>query len=482
MTIRAVFFDMGGTIQTFGYSRELRLAATPGLQDLLVSAGINLPVDMQQLYTLVTEGLARYHQWNIHSLQELPPHQVWKEYILTGYPVDSRILESIAEELMVYIETHYYHRQMRPEIPRVLQTIQDMGLKIGLISNVCSRGQVPRNLAEYNIAHFFNPVVLSSEYGWRKPDPAIFHYAARLAHVPTSECIYVGDRVARDIVGARKAGFRQAIQIVHDYDHGEADEGAIPDAVITEMSSLIDILKQDQTESRQARLTSPPDACHVRALLFDAGDILYYRPKRGTKFTEFLSDLGLDASACHTAEREKLVQMAYRGQINQDQYRQAILSLYGVCDPRQVERGKQILADEDNSVQFFDGVRQTLLDLKRQGYLLGIVTDTANPIHVKLGWFEQGGFEHVWDSIISSQEIGVRKPDPAIYRAAMQQLGVTSDQTAFVGHKLSELDGARAVGIKTIAFNYDENAQADYYIKQFSELLKLPILAIEVNP
>ena len=34
MTIRAVFFDMGGTIQTFSYTRELRLAATPGLQEL----------------------------------------------------------------------------------------------------------------------------------------------------------------------------------------------------------------------------------------------------------------------------------------------------------------------------------------------------------------------------------------------------------------------------------------------------------------
>ena len=42
MIIRAVFFDMGGTIQTFSYTRELRLAATPGLQELLQSAGIKL--------------------------------------------------------------------------------------------------------------------------------------------------------------------------------------------------------------------------------------------------------------------------------------------------------------------------------------------------------------------------------------------------------------------------------------------------------
>ena len=71
----------------------------------------------------------------------------------------------------------------------------------------------------------------------------------------------------------------------------------------------------------------------------------------------------------------------------------------------------------------------------------------------------------------------MRKPDPRIYGAAMQQLGVTSDQVVFVGHKPSELDGAHAVGMKTIAFNYEKNAQADFYIQQFPELLKLPVIA-----
>jgi putative hydrolase of the HAD superfamily len=117
-----------------------------------------------------------------------------------------------------------------------------MGLKIGLISNVNSRGQVPLNLSEYNLRHYFDPIVLSSEYGYRKPDPAIFHYAARLANAPTSRCAYVGDRVTRDIEGARRAGFGLAVQIRHNFDHGENDDGALPDAVIDSMTELLDIL------------------------------------------------------------------------------------------------------------------------------------------------------------------------------------------------------------------------------------------------
>ncbi len=107
---------------------------------------------------------------------------------------------------------------------------------------------------------------------------------------------------------------------------------------------------------------------------------------------------------------------------------------------------------------------------------LGIITDTAQPLHVKLSKLERGGIGHLWDSITPSSEVGVHKPDPQIYHLAMDQLGVTPEHSLFVGHKASELDGARNVGMKTVAFNYDSDAKADFYIQDFSELASLPIL------
>lgn len=173
------------------------------------------------------------------------------------------------------------------------------------------------------------------------------------------------------------------------------------------------------------------------------------------------------------AELKKAIEYkAYRGLISHDDYRESIVRLYDLSEPEQIAQGKQALIDDDANVTFFDGVPETLQELKRQGYLLGIVTDTANSISAKLSWFERGGFGNVWDSIISSMDIGVRKPDPSIYQAALQQLGVRPDQAVFVGHRSYELEGARAVGIPTIAFNYDPDARADCYIGAFSELLE----------
>jgi putative hydrolase of the HAD superfamily len=477
MTVQAVFFDMGGTIETFGWTPEYRLQETAGIRQRLVQAGIVLDLTDRQLHEIISAGLDAYHQVSLQTMDEMPPERVWNEYVLPGYPLDRKKLSAIAEELMCFIETHWFQRAMRPEVPGVLQAIHKMGLKIGLISNVNSRGQVPTNLELYGIHHYFDPIVLSSEYGRRKPDPAIFHYAARLANVPTSECLYIGDRIARDVVGARKAGFHLAVQIINEFDHGEVDNGAEPDAVITKMTELLDILKEELDQSKSTSLRSIQPSGQVRALLFDAGDILYFRPERDQKFQAFLNALGLADKEIPDAARNALKGQAYHGSITQDQFREAVLNLYGVNDPEQIVCGKLAMEEDDNNIRFFEGVRETLTSLKDKGFLLGIITDTAMPLHVKLKWFENGGFVHVWDSIISSQELGIQKPAPEIYAAALQQLGLSADQAAFVGHDVDELQGARTSGMKIIAFNNGESAKADFYIKTFSDLLKIPIIS-----
>lgn len=107
---------------------------------------------------------------------------------------------------------------------------------------------------------------------------------------------------------------------------------------------------------------------------------------------------------------------------------------------------------------------------------MGIVTDTAQPLSVKINKLERGGIGHFWDSIIPSSEVGVQKPDPKIYHLALEQLNVAPHQAVFVGHKSTELEGAKNIGLKTIAFNYEQDAKADFYIEDFSELAQLAIL------
>ncbi len=481
MAIRSVFFDMGGTIETFSFTRESRLQATPEISRRLQSVGVELNLNNEHLFEVVSQGLESYHQWSLKSLEELPAARVWQEFILADYDVDPAAVSAVSEDLMLWVETRYYDRMLRPEVPGVLEAIQRMGLGIGLISNVCSRGQVPTSLDRYGIRRYFNPVVLSSEYGRRKPDPAIFHYAARLANVPTGKSLYVGDRIARDVVGAHRAGFGLAIQIRHDFDDGEEDTGDTPDAVIGQMTELLDILRAEQDRSISQTASRRTSHRGISAFFFDAEGILYYRRDRRRRLKAFLRDLGLDPDEIPLDKMEALRHQACRGLIGQDECREAILRLYGVTEPEHIERGMRIMDEEDNRVIFFKGVRETLNSLKGMGYMLGVITDSAFPVHVKIGWFERGGFGHVWDSIVSSNELGIRKPDPGIFQASLKQLGLPSDQAVFVGHKASELDGARVAGMRTIALKCEEPVAADFHVDKFSDLLRVPLVAQSTN-
>src|SRR4030065_1731506 len=108
----------------------------------------------------------------------------------------------------------------------------------------------------------------------------------------------------------------------------------------------------------------------ISALFFDAGDVLDYRPERGKKLASFLQDLSLKITDNHLVQKEILTNQAFQGRMTQAQYREAMLRIYGVTQPEQIERGKQVLAEENNDVRFFDGVAQILASLKQQGYLL----------------------------------------------------------------------------------------------------------------
>ena len=473
MNIQMVFFDMGGTIDTHRHDRAAGLKATVDIRNLLTQAGLDVAhLDTEQLYSMIREGQTRYRIWREETLIELPPERIWREFALRDLRIAPHQLDDVAEELALMLDTRYLRRQMRPEIPETLEALQGLGFKLGVISNVQSLGQVPADLKRYNLLHYFDPVVISSEYGWRKPDPSIFHHAASLARVPTSACVYVGDRISRDVLGARQAGYGMVVQILHDYKEGDDPVEPTPDAVIEDMRELIDILKQTARNATVARKNQ-----QNKAILFDASDLLYFRPNKGTWLKPYLESLGLTHHALPSAQLDDLKTRAFQREISAEDYYNELLKLYGVQGEEHLKAGRAVLEQESDAVEIFEGVGETLIQLKERGFLLGIVTDTALPIAKKLRWFQQGGFVHVWDAVISSCDIGIRKPNAGIYQAALRQLGVTSEETVFVGHDASEIRGAEHVGLTTVAFNYDDDAHADLYVEHFKGLLTLPILS-----
>lgn len=87
---------------------------------------------------------------------------------------------------------------------------------------------------------------------------------------------------------------------------------------------------------------------------------------------------------------------------------------------------------------------------------------------------------HFFECIILSYEVGVRKPDRRIYLEALQRLGLTPEECVFVSDAISDLEGAREVGLKTILIRQgeytthgakDSNFKPDFQCKHVSEII-----------
>ena len=243
--IRAVVFDLGGTLEKIYYDDALRMTATGGLQQLLVERGLDPRLPLPGLQATVLAGLRAYTDWREKTEIELPPERVWTEFIFPAAGLPKERLMAAAEDLTFYYETQFQARTMRPEAPATLRALAAEGYRLAVISNIISRRLVAVKLAEYGIARYFDPILTSSNYGWRKPNERIFLECARLLGLPPAACAYVGDTISRDVNGAHRAGYGLAIQI-RSFLTGKADRPADtgpPDAVIRDLREVMGVIR-----------------------------------------------------------------------------------------------------------------------------------------------------------------------------------------------------------------------------------------------
>lgn len=112
------------------------------------------------------------------------------------------------EEVMVVhrekVQAQTTHWAAFPFAKPTLRKLKESGFGIGLISNWNETAR--RVLAETGLEQELDHIVISSEAGCEKPDPAIFHIALRQAGVSASESLYIGDNYYDDVIGAERVG------------------------------------------------------------------------------------------------------------------------------------------------------------------------------------------------------------------------------------------------------------------------------------
>ena len=110
-------------------------------------------------------------------------------------------MEVTADQLVDAIRFDAY-----PDAAPALRELRERGLRLVVVSNWdCS---LPTVLERCGLGDLLDGVVSSAAAGARKPDPAIFAPALKLAECEPDEALHVGDTPEEDVAGARAAGIR----------------------------------------------------------------------------------------------------------------------------------------------------------------------------------------------------------------------------------------------------------------------------------
>jgi putative hydrolase of the HAD superfamily len=120
----------------------------------------------------------------------------------------------------------------------------------------------------------------------------------------------------------------------------------------------------------------------------------------------------------------------------------------------------------------FDDVVPTLETLREAGARMGVVSNWDSRLPAVL---ERLGLAHFFDTVIVSGVEGVEKPDPRIFRRAVEALDADPKTTAHVGDLPEiDIDGARAAGLYGVLV--DRTGRLDASLKPIPDLRPLPDL------
>lgn len=99
---------------------------------------------------------------------------------------------------------------------------------------------------------------------------------------------------------------------------------------------------------------------------------------------------------------------------------------------------------------YHDEVWALAADFRRAGGRTAFLSNSGPEMMARVR--AERPLESLFDAVIISCEVGLAKPDPAIYRLSLEQLGLPASEVLFVDDRVDNLAGAAAVGLRTLHF------------------------------
>ena len=224
MAIKGILFDLYGTL--------IDIETDESLEEIY--RGIAHYLTYQGVYLHRWEVRDRYYQimkqQREESGEEYPEIDV--EAIWNTFLEQEGIKAAPARRDLVRILVHLYRGisrkrlQLYPDVKRVLDDLQPH-YRMAVISDAQPGYALPE-IKAVGLDGYFDPIIISADYGFRKPDARLFAKPLDILKLTPAEVIYVGNDMYRDIYGASRLGIKTLF--VDSNQGAKSYENVIPDS------------------------------------------------------------------------------------------------------------------------------------------------------------------------------------------------------------------------------------------------------------
>jgi putative hydrolase of the HAD superfamily len=209
MEIRGLLFDVNGTlidIETDEWMEE----AYRAIAHFLTYQGISLRrAEVRELYfQIMKEQFAAskeiYPEFDVVAVWRELLRRYANEYTRSLEPERLRAMPRFLAEMQRGIS-----RKRLAAFPQTQEILAQLRMRhrLAVVSDAQSVYGLPE-LRAVGLADYFAPIVISGDYGFRKPDARLFQAALTELEVRPEEAIYIGNDRFRDVFGARQVGMK----------------------------------------------------------------------------------------------------------------------------------------------------------------------------------------------------------------------------------------------------------------------------------
>ena len=235
MIIQGIIFDINGTLIDIhtdeGYEEIYR-----AISHFLTYQGIHMHRwEVRNAYYKIMD---KQRKASGERHPEFDAVAVWREFLCQysgacGLPSDK--LEQMPRFLAEMYRGISRHRlQLYPDVKAGLDELRSR-FSLAVVSDAQSVWAIPEMRA-VGIESYFNPIIISSDFGFRKPDTRLFEAALSEQKVSPENVLFVGNDMYRDVFGARELGMKT---VFFSSNQGRKEmDGVTPDYVIDQFAQL----------------------------------------------------------------------------------------------------------------------------------------------------------------------------------------------------------------------------------------------------